>query len=298
MTAPATPDGLLLVDKPAGVSSHDMVLAARRAVRERRIGHAGTLDPFATGLLVLLVGRATRLLPHLPGEPKVYEATIVFGSATDTDDLGGTVVATAPVPTRRAIRDALPALTGPLQQVPSAYSAKRVDGRRAYDLARAGVAVELAPSAITVHEWEILGEGGHDEAVSELAVRVTCSGGTYVRALARDLGRAVGSAAHLRALRRVASGPFRVEEAATLEALREGAVRLRPPADALPQLPVERLTDEQVARVVRGIAVEAAVDAPWARLVHTDTGVLVALGERREDLWQPRVVMRPAVEGA
>jgi tRNA pseudouridine55 synthase len=298
MTAPATPDGLLLVDKPAGVSSHDMVLAARRAVRERRIGHAGTLDPFATGLLVLLVGRATRLLPHLSGEPKVYEATIVFGSATDTDDVGGAVVDTGPLPTQRAIRDAIPALTGPLQQVPSAYSAKRVDGRRAYDLARAGVAVELAPAAITVHGWEIIGAVGQDDAVSELAVRVTCSGGTYVRALARDLGRAVGSAAHLRALRRVASGPFRVEEAVTLAALRDGAVRLRPPADALPHLPVERLTEEQVARVVRGIAVEAAAAGPWARLVHIDTGVLVALGERRDDQWQPRVVMRPAVEGA
>jgi tRNA pseudouridine55 synthase len=202
LTTPGT-DGLVLVDKPAGVSSHDVVNAARRAFGERRIGHAGTLDPFATGLLVLLTGRATRLLPHLPAEPKVYEATIRFGAETDTEDLLGAVVREAPLPTRAALLDALPSLRGELLQVPPAYSAKRVGGRRAYDLARRGEAVELAPVAVRVHRWEVLGvteeDGGPGgpRRVREARVRITCGGGTYVRSLARDLARACGSAVEL-----------------------------------------------------------------------------------------------------
>jgi tRNA pseudouridine55 synthase len=134
----ATTDGLLLVDKPAGVTSHDVVLAARRAFGESRIGHAGTLDPFATGLLVLLLGRATRLLPHLDGVPKEYEATIALGRETDTDDRDGVTLRECPPPTDEAIAEAIGQLTGALEQVPPAYSAKRVGGRRAYVAARAG----------------------------------------------------------------------------------------------------------------------------------------------------------------
>ncbi|HEX7940951.1 MAG TPA: tRNA pseudouridine(55) synthase TruB, partial [Gemmatimonadaceae bacterium] len=147
-----TTDGLLLVDKPAGMTSHDVVLAARRAFGESRIGHAGTLDPFATGLLVLLLGRATRLLPHLDVVPKEYEATIALGRETDTDDLHGAVVREAPPPSDAAIADAIVRLTGSLEQVPPAYSAKRVAGRRAYKAARAGVALELAPARVDVFE--------------------------------------------------------------------------------------------------------------------------------------------------
>jgi tRNA pseudouridine55 synthase len=293
MTLPSTPDGLLLVDKPAGVSSHDMVLAARRALRERRIGHAGTLDPFATGLLVLLVGRATRLLPYLPGEPKRYLATIVFGAATDTDDLLGTVTQERPLPSRDAVRAAVASMVGPLLQRPSTYSAKRIEGRRAYELARQGAVVELAPVAITVHRWDILEWIGTDTAVAACTVDISCSGGTYVRALARDLGETVGSAAHLSTLRRVASGPFHVDEAVTLAQLREGDVSMRPAGDALPQWESQALSDDDLQRVVRGIAIPATVPGPYARLVSERTGVLLALGERREGLWQPRVVMRP-----
>ncbi len=294
MTERPAPDGLLLVDKPAGVSSHDMVLAARRAVRERRIGHAGTLDPFATGLLVMLVGRATRLLPYLPGEPKVYEAHLRFGTATDTDDLLGEVVTSAPLPTRAAIDAAIPAFTGRIEQVPSTYSAKRVEGQRAYDLARKGVAVQLAPVPITVHAWEVLAWEGAETAVEGCAVRITCGGGTYVRALARDLGAAVGSAAHLTALRRTHIGPFSVADAVDLPTLREGSVAVRPPADALPQYPQVALTADDIAKIVRGIDIPAAVEGAHARLVAADSGVLIALAERRADRWQPRVVMRPA----
>jgi tRNA pseudouridine55 synthase len=296
-----TVDGLLLVDKPAGVSSHDVVSLARRALGEKRIGHAGTLDPFATGLLVLLVGRATRLLPHLPGDPKVYEATLRFGTETDTEDLGGTVVREAPPPPRRAMLHALPALTGPVTQVPPAYSAKRVDGRRAYDLARAGERVELKAVTIRVDRWDVIdlrdddgrpAEG--DVPVREARVRITCGGGTYIRSLARDLARACGSAAHLTQLRRVRSGPFSVADAASLEDLREARVTVRPALAALDGFPVQVLGHEEIARIVRGIDVPAQVAGAWGALTNATTGALVALAERRADRWQPRVVMHEA----
>lgn len=302
MTPTATPDGLLLVDKPAGVSSHDVVNAARRAVGERRIGHAGTLDPFATGLLVLLVGRATRLLPHIPDEPKVYEARIAFGTETDTEDLLGQPVREAQRPTRVQLMDALPRLVGSISQVPPAYSAKRVDGQRAYALARAGAEVELKPVQVVVHRWEVLHvEDDADGRVLTLDARITCGGGTYVRSLARDLARAVGSAAHLTALRRVRTGPFDVRDAVSLVDLRERRVTVRPALDALPGFPVQRLGDDELAKIVRGIDVAATAPGAWGALVRGDEDVLVALAERRGsreapggERWQPRVVMREA----
>jgi tRNA pseudouridine55 synthase len=288
----ATTDGLLLVDKPAGVTSHDVVLAARRAFGESRIGHAGTLDPFATGLLVVMVGRATRVLPYLQGEPKEYEATIRFGAETDTEDLHGAVVREASLPARARLVDAMRALTGEIAQVPPAYSAKRVDGRRAYDLARAGAVVELAPVAVRVHSWEALAWRGDDEAVQELDVRVRCGGGTYVRSLARDLARLADSAAHLTALRRTASGCFRVDDAVSLEALRAGDVAVRSAIDGLPHFARQELDADAVGRIVRGIAVPATVPGEYGALVHAETGALVAVAERRGEQWQPRVVMR------
>lgn len=292
--APAV-DGVLLVDKPAGGTSHDVVLAARRATGERRIGHAGTLDPFATGLLVLLLGRATRLLPYMNGEPKVYEATIRFGAETDTDDLGGAVVREAPPPGDDAVRAALPALTGIVSQTPPAYSAKRVDGRRAYAAARAGEALELAPVSVRVDRWELLGwrRGGPGDAA--LDVRVTCGGGTYIRALARDLGRLTGSAAHLSALRRTHSGPFAVSDAASLEALRNGDAHPLPPLAALAGTPVQTISSDEVARVARGIDIPARVPGDVGALVAGESGALVAVAERRAGRWQPRVVMHEVV---
>ena len=286
----ATTDGLLLVDKPAGVTSHDVVLAARRAFGEKRIGHAGTLDPFATGLLVLLFGRATRLLPHLDGVPKEYEAVIAFGSETVTDDLGGDVVRQAPPPSDEAIAAALPLLTGALQQVPPAYSAKRVAGRRAYEAARAGQALELAPATVEVFEWRDVRRDG-----DSLHATIACGEGTYIRALARDLGRLTGSAAHLVALRRSRSGPFHVRDAVTLDQLRAGGAHLRPALDALPTLPRIVLSDADAERVLRGIAVERGVagsEAARAALVDERSGALLALAEGDGPRWQPRVVMQ------
>src|SRR6478672_10169047 len=148
-------DGLLLVDKPAGVTSHDVVNDARRALQTRRIGHAGTLDPFATGLLVLLVGHATRLLPYLNGEPKVYQATIAFGAETDTDDVTGSVTRTAELPDVSRVREAMHSLTGEIDQTPPAVSAKQVEGRRAYAAASRGESLALAPVRVAVHRWDV-----------------------------------------------------------------------------------------------------------------------------------------------
>jgi tRNA pseudouridine55 synthase len=207
--------GLLLVDKPAGITSHDVVDIARRAYGERSIGHLGTLDPFATGLLVLLLGRATRLATFVENEPKIYDATICFGDETDTGDPTGDVIRSAPLPSRQAVLDAIPSLTGEIRQVPPEFSAKKVAGAPAYRAARAGESVVLAPASVTVYEWQI-----SSLTDDELTVSISCGGGTYVRALARDLGRACGSAAHLTSLRRTRSGEFDVLDAATIDGLR------------------------------------------------------------------------------
>ena len=220
----ARPEGLLLVDKPAGVTSHDVVQLVRRAYGERSIGHLGTLDPFATGLLVLLIGHATRLATFIDTEPKIYRATIRFGSETDTDDCTGTAIREAAAPTSDAIRAAIPALTGKIKQVPPAFSAKSVDGVRAYDAARRGEALDLQAADVEVTSWQI-----DAERDSEIDVTITCGTGTYIRALARDLGRSTGSAAHLTALRRIRSGPFDVADAATLDTI----CSARPPLQKL-----------------------------------------------------------------
>jgi tRNA pseudouridine55 synthase len=284
------PSGLLLVDKPAGLTSHDVVGRVRRALRTRRVGHAGTLDPFATGLLVCAVGKATRLLPYVQGEPKVYRTRILFGVATDTDDVTGAPVATGPGPRWDALPDALASLTGPLQQVPPAYSAKHVNGERAYALARRGEPVELKPANITVHDWKVLERG--DEW---LEAEITCSGGTYVRALARDLGVALGTVAHCVTLRRLQSGPLLVRDAIPFDALRPGEGHpLSSPVPALADLAVQVADPAALDALRVGRQVIAAVEGERVALVGPD-GDVVAIGERvvhaAGDRWQPRVVL-------
>jgi tRNA pseudouridine55 synthase len=271
------------------MTSHDVVARARRALGERRIGHLGTLDPFATGLLVLLVGRVTRLAPYVEGEPKEYEAALSFGAETSTEDATGEVTRTAAFPAPADVLAAIPRLTGTIDQVPPAFSAKKVAGQRAYVAAREGRAVELAPVAVRVDAWEVL------ELTPERArVRIRCGGGTYVRSLARDLGRLVGSAAHLTALRRTASGPFRVDDALPASTLaRESPPRLASPLAGLPSLARRTVAPEEAARVVRGLQVAAVGPGDRAVLLD-DGGALVALAERVGDAWQPRVVLRDA----
>jgi tRNA pseudouridine55 synthase len=211
--------GLLLVDKAGGMTSHDVVARARRVLSVRRIGHAGTLDPMATGLLVLGVGAATRLLGYVGGHDKTYEATIRLGQATVTDDREGEVLSTASTAhlDDATVRAALTAQTGPLLQVPSSVSAVKVDGRRSYDRVRAGEAVELAPRSVTVHRLDVHRITRPSPDLVDADVTVTCTAGTYIRAIARDAGAALGVGGHLTALRRTASGPFSVDRAAPVE---------------------------------------------------------------------------------
>lgn len=287
-----TLDGVLLVDKPAGPTSHDVVALVRRALGTRRVGHAGTLDPFATGLLVVLLGRATRLLPYMDAEPKVYEATVRFGTATNTDDVTGEPIAQAPLPERESVERAMRELTGELLQRPPAFSAKQVGGRRSYAAARRGEQLELEPVRVVVHRWEVRAWRG-----DEIDVVVTCSGGTYVRALARDLGERSGSAAHLAALRRSSSGPFDVRDAAVLDDVVTGEVKVLPPADAVRSLPAERLDEAELAMVLHGRSVAARLPGERAALLDSN-GELVAVAARTdadgEARWQPRLVLRDA----
>jgi tRNA pseudouridine55 synthase len=283
----STADGVLLVDKPAGMSSHDVVDRARRAIGSRRIGHGGTLDPFATGLLVLLVNRATRLLPFLDGEPKLYRATIRFGARTSTDDRDGEVVAEATPPAQPVVDGAIPTLTGHLLQRPPAYSAKSVAGERAYKAARKGKPLSLDPVGVTVYEWRNVQRTGDD-----LTAEILCSGGTYVRALARDLGDITGSAAHLVELRRLRSGRFDVKDAATLDALDRGEYAVLPATAAVAQLPRQALDDLEARRVSHGQSVNAQAAGDVAALCHDEE--LLAVAIREGETWRPKVVMRDA----
>jgi tRNA pseudouridine55 synthase len=212
----AVPSGLVIVDKPGGMTSHDVVARLRRILRTRKIGHAGTLDPMATGVLVCGVGRGTKLLGHLALDTKAYTATIRLGAATTTDDAEGEVLSTADAVgvTDAAIATGMAALTGAIEQVPSSVSAVKIDGKRAYARVRAGEDVVLPARPVTVSAFDLLARRGTD-----LDVAVACSSGTYVRALARDLGTALGVGGHLTALRRTRVGPFTLEHARTLEDL-------------------------------------------------------------------------------
>ena len=219
----ARPEGLLLVDKPAGMTSHDVVMIVRRVYGEKSIGHLGTLDPFATGLLILLIGRATRLANFIVTDPKVYEATIEFGAETDTDDSTGIIIREADPPSWDAVDTAIRDLTGRIVQTPPDYSAKSVDGVRAYDAARKGAPLALGPVEVDVLEWRI--QRRHAQTMD---VTITCGSGTYVRALARDLGRMTESAAHLTSLRRIRGGEFDVADVATVDGLNSDPPPLRP----------------------------------------------------------------------
>jgi len=208
--------GLVVIDKPAGMTSHDVVARARRSLGTRKVGHAGTLDPMATGVLVLGVERATRLLGHLMLTEKTYSATVRLGATTTTDDADGEVTGSVPAGhlTGDDVRAALAAFEGDIEQVPSTVSAIKVGGKRAYALARAGEQVELEPRRVTIHAIEA-GDLRREGDFLDVEIRVRCSSGTYIRAIARDLGAALGVGGHLTALRRHAVGPFTLDGANT-----------------------------------------------------------------------------------
>ncbi|MFC4856325.1 tRNA pseudouridine(55) synthase TruB [Actinophytocola glycyrrhizae] len=227
------PPGLVVVDKPDGMTSHDVVAKVRRIMGTRKVGHAGTLDPMATGVLVLGIERATKLLGHLALDTKAYLATIRLGSATTTDDAQGETLSTSDVSAvaDEAVLAGIAKLTGHIQQVPSAVSAVKVDGKRAYARVRAGEQVELAARPVEVSRFDLLSARREDGL--ELDVMVECSSGTYVRALARDLGADLGVGGHLAALRRTRVGPFDLRVVTTLEKLAENPVLSLPLDEAV-----------------------------------------------------------------
>ena len=269
-------DGVICIDKQPGMTSHDVVAQARHILKQRRVGHAGTLDPFATGLLVLLVGRATRLTQFLTGLEKEYEAIIRLGFATDTADRTGTQIselATGQEWTAEQIEEALARLRGEIDQVPPMYSAKKQDGRKLYELARKGAEVERSPVRVFIHEFEPLKPKGewlkHNlDGTVDLEVRVVCSSGTYIRTLAEDFGKQLNVGAHLAELRRTRVGDFTVGEAVTLVQLKTRAAEeavgraLYRPDDALRRLPGINVSDEDVRRIRHGVNLEIS-DPKW-----------------------------------
>jgi len=301
MNAGEVPAGLVVVDKPAGLTSHDVVARLRRLLGTRRIGHAGTLDPMATGVLVCGVQRATKLLGYLPLEPKIYRGTVRLGESTSTDDAEGerTGGADPSLLEERPIVDAIASLTGAIEQVPSAVSAVKVDGRRAYALARAGGQVRLAARPVTVSRFELLALRRDQQAgsagVVDLNVLVECSGGTYVRALARDLGAALGVGGHLTALRRTAVGPFDLDTAHTLEQL-SGRPELTVELDEVVATAFPRRTvDAQQARMLAHGGRLPAAGLPGTSAAFDPEGRAIALLAEAGPLAVPVLVLRPAV---
>lgn len=274
----------MLLDKVPGITSFSALSAVKRVAGTRKVGHTGTLDPFATGLLVALVGSATRTARYFNGLPKRYAATFAFGSETDTDDLTGETTGQAPLPAREPVLAALDVFRGEIEQLPPDYSAVHVQGRRAHELARAGRTPELATRRVTVHRLEITRAIETDGGLASLEVDISCSAGTYVRAIARDLGRAVASAAHVTALRRTAVGPFDVAQAVPPEEL-ELPRHLHDLAEMLPLLEdLQRVeVPEAVARAASlggrlrpgDLGVEGAVDRRLLVLAHEGRAVAI-----------------------
>lgn len=276
------------MDKPAGLTSHDVVARARRALGTRAVGHTGTLDPFASGLLVLLIGRATRLARFVEAQPKIYLAAARLGRRTETDDLTGAPIGEAVERadlTDAEVRAALDAFRGPQRQRPPVYSAKHVGGERSYRLARRGEAVTLAEVAVVVHRIELV-----SYAWPDLVFRATVSAGTYLRALARDLGDRLGVGAHLTALRREAIGALRVEDAVPPEAVTAAAVR--PAREVLGHLPVMDLDETGRTAVLHGRAVAAgAAEGRGGEVALVAGGELIAVAREVDGWLRPAVVL-------
>jgi tRNA pseudouridine55 synthase len=262
---------VLVVDKPAGPTSHDVVALVRRLSGTRRVGHGGTLDPFASGVLPLFLGTATRLVEYHAHDRKAYRATVCFGASSTTDDLEGELAPIdAPPPQRERVLQAANAMLGEQLQRPPAYSAIKVAGRRAYARARAGETVELPTRTVTIHAIRIADWDATEPQRPVAILEVECSAGTYIRAIARDLGAAVGNAAYLGALVRTASGSFRIDDAVALDAVRAAAANgeralttlLLPPDAGLEALPRIVLTDDEVADIARGRFIQPAAGMP------------------------------------
>jgi tRNA pseudouridine55 synthase len=305
-------DGVLVVAKPSGPTSHDVVGLVRRLSSTRRVGHGGTLDPFAGGVLPVFLGKATRLAEYHLGRPKRYRATLCFGETSTTDDIDGErEPVDGPPITREALEAALAAATGTQLQVPPRYSAVQVEGRRAYQMARQGEEVELAPREVTIESATLLDWDGSDPARPVAVVDIRCTAGTYIRAFARDLGAALGSGAYLGALTRTASGHFTADDAISFEELREHAAdgpagivnALRPMDAGLEDLPHAQLTWDEVRRMWEGLATGPKTpldvrDAPLVLAMAPD-GKVAAVCHAANGILHPDKVLaeRPSADG-
>jgi tRNA pseudouridine55 synthase len=293
MTSP-TADGLLVVDKPSGMTSHDVVARLRRLTHTKRVGHAGTLDPLATGVLVIGVGKATRLLGHLTLAQKEYLATIRLGQATDTCDAEGTVTGGAPAGQLElaAVRAAAAALTGEIQQVPPAVSAIKVGGTRAYRLARAGEAPVLPARPVTVSAFDVLA-GRRDGDLLDVDVAVTCSSGTYIRALARDMGDALGVGGHVTVLRRTRAGSYDLSLAHELGSLDPVTALIPLARAAAGAFPSRQLTEAQARSLAHGGKLPGGGAQPGPVAAFGPDGTLIALVEDQGDQARPLAVFVP-----
>jgi len=293
--ARTAPDGLVVVDKPAGMTSHDVVARVRRIIGTRKVGHAGTLDPMATGVLVLGIERATRLLGHLALTDKAYDATVRLGRATVTDDAEGDVTAAhdASGVTSEAIETALAPMRGEIEQRPSSVSAVKVDGVRSYARVRAGEDVDLPSRRVTITRLDVLDVRSPEvegPPVVDLDITVVCSSGTYVRAIARDLGEALGVGGHLTALRRTRVGTFGLDVASTLEDL-EASPSVLPMADAVASAFARADVDEATAaKVLTGARIDAGGRDSGLVGVFGPDGAVLSLAEPRDGLLVPVVV--------
>ncbi|MGH3730729.1 MAG: tRNA pseudouridine(55) synthase TruB [Micromonosporaceae bacterium] len=289
--------GLTIVDKPPGITSHDVVARVRRIAGTRRVGHGGTLDPMATGVLVIAVGPATRLLSYVSGSDKAYTATIRLGQATVTDDAEGDVVTSADASgvTEQAVRDRLSDLTGEISQVPSAVSAIKVDGKRSYARVRAGEQVALKPRQVTVSRLELVTTDRPGPELLDCHVEVACSSGTYVRALARDLGTALGVGGHLTALRRTRVGRFSIDGAESLEDLEQSGDAVRLDLDQAAGMLFQRrdVDHEEAVRLRHGNPLQAA-EIPGVYAVFGPEGRVLAVVRERGGLARPEAVLAPA----
>ena len=300
-------DGLVIVDKPGGMTSHDVVARIRRLAGTRRVGHAGTLDPMATGVLVVGVQKATRVLGYLALTQKQYDATIRLGQSTSTDDAEGELTATAPAKdvSEQTINQAVKTLTGEIQQVPPAVSAIKVDGQRAYKLTRAGAAPELKPRPVTVYEFTVTairpaGDGDLTgitdlTGLTDIDATVRCSSGTYIRALARDLGNSLGTGGHLTALRRTRVGGYGLETAKTLDQLAERFEVVPLALAAAAAFARRDLSADEARRVAHGgrlaaTGTDAGPGAPGPTAAFAPDGSLVALLAEQDGQARPLAV--------
>ena len=284
------PHGILVVNKPNGLTSHDVVARVRRIAKTRQVGHAGTLDPLATGVLVVCLGQATRISEYLLGHDKRYRAKIRLGTETDTYDINGTVLAAHEVNVdRSAIERALVQFRGEIRQVPPMHSAIKREGRKLYELARQGIEVERAARSVVVHAIELL-----DFQTPDVTIDVRCSAGTYIRSIAHDLGAALGTGGHLIELTRTASGPFTIEQALALEILEtQWATQLRSIDEALSDWPLVVLADPDRIRALNGAPIYSLRLSGTRCRAHDEQGSLLALlvFDKKRQYWRAEKVL-------